>query len=141
MMELPASAKQNDSVLLPLLKISKQELSPAINEILVVHAEPIIHEILRNRMDRSSKLEQSAKDIEDIHAEIILRLLTLLNSFRIHPEEKGIQDFAKYVAVVTHNACNEYYREKYPERSRLKKRLRYLLGHDPMFAIWESIDS
>lgn len=134
-MELPESPPKIDNVLLPLLEINEQELRPALNEILVVHAEPIIRGIIRNRIINP---EAGNKDTEDIHGEIVLRLLTRLNEFRIHPDEKAIHDFSNYVAVVTHNACNEYFRRKYPERSRLKKKLHYLLKHQPMFAIWES---
>src|SRR6185503_17875485 len=35
-----------------------------------------------------------------------------------------------------YNACNLYLRQKYPRRSRLKNRLRYLLTHDEIFALW-----
>jgi len=136
-MEFPESPPKIDNVLLPLLEINEQELRPALNEILVVHAEPIVRRIVRNRITNP---DAAAKDTEDLHGEIVLRLLTRLNEFRIHPEEKAIHDFANYVAVVTHNACNEYFRRKYPERSRLKKKLHYLLKHQAMFAIWESAD-
>lgn len=136
-MELPESPPKIDNVLLPLLEINEQELPPALNEILMVHAEPIIRRIIRNRIINP---ESGNKDTEDIHSEIVLRLLTRLNEFRIHPQEKVIHDFSNYVAVVTHNACNEYFRRRYPERSRLKKKLHYLLKHEPMFAIWESAD-
>jgi RNA polymerase sigma factor (sigma-70 family) len=133
-MERPELPQKIDDVLLPLLKINEQELRLALNEILVVHAEPIIRGIVRNRITNPDK------DAEDIHSEIVLQLLRRLNEFTTHPQEKAINDFSSYVAVVTHNACNEYFRRRHPERYRLKKKLYYLLKHQPMFAIWESVD-
>jgi hypothetical protein len=39
--------------------------------------------------------------------------------------------------VAAYHACNEYLRRRYPNRHRLKTRLRYLLSTDQKFAIWE----
>src|SRR5262245_43878006 len=140
MMELPDSQLKVDRILLPLLQMNEDELPPVLDKLLVTHAVPIIQEIVRYRIGDASYGQSSGIDADDIRNETVLRLLTRLREFRTHPEERPIRDFEKYVAVVTHNACSEYFREKYPERFRLKNRLRYLLRHDPEFAMWESND-
>lgn len=144
-MDSQETLRNVDSILLPLLRIDNPEFRPALDEILTVHAEPVIVEIIRYRlrvsMNSNSPGREIDKDAEDIHNEVVLRLLSRLRDFRISPEEKAIHDFRKYVAVVSHNACNEYFRAKYPERSRLKNRIRYLLRHHSDFAIWESGDN
>jgi hypothetical protein len=48
-----------------------------------------------------------------------------------------IENFRGYVATTTYNAYYKYVRMKYPARSRLKNRLRYLFNHRPDFVIWE----
>ena len=63
-MEFPESPPKIDNVLLPLLEINEQELRPALNEILVVHAEPIVRRIVRNRITNP---DAAAKDTEDLH--------------------------------------------------------------------------
>ena len=49
-----------------------------------------------------------------------------------------IGSFAGYTAVAAYHACHEYLRRKYPNRHRLKTRLRYLLNTETRFAIWEN---
>src|SRR3954470_16062161 len=48
--------------------------------------------------------------------------------------------FSGYTAVASYHACNEYLRRKYPNRHRLKTRLRYLLSNEKGLAIWENED-
>jgi hypothetical protein len=52
--------------------------------------------------------------------------------------EDSIGAFSGYTAVAAYHACNEYLRRKYPNRHRLKTRLRYLLNTEKRFAIWEN---
>jgi DNA-directed RNA polymerase specialized sigma24 family protein len=138
-MESPEPSQNIDGVLLSLLQTNELELPGVLDQILSLHAEPVISRIIRYRLPTAVN-PNDRKDLEDVHGDIVLRLLTRLHDFRSNPDTAAIHDFGKYVAVVAHNACNEYFREKYPERSRLKNRLRYLLGHQPAFAIWKGSD-
>jgi len=139
-MEPAPSSGKTDHILLALLETNEVELPAALDKVLGVEAEPVIIKILRYRMQDSLNLSARKNDLEDVHGEVVLLVLKRLQDFLRNPEEKAIGDFCKYVAVVTHNACNDYFREKYPERSRLKNRLRYLLTHHAAFAVWESKD-
>lgn len=49
-------------------------------------------------------------------------------------------DAAAFAATVAHNAWSDHLRRKYPRRTSLKNRLRYFLGHQPKYRIWESAD-
>lgn len=54
------------------------------------------------------------------------------------PAPESIRDFKGYAAMVAYNAWSDHLREKYPERTSLKQAIRYFLGHQTKYAIWES---
>ena len=74
------------------------------------------------------------QDAEDIAATVNLRLMTKLRS--VHEGGEGIGDLESYVATTTYNLINDHLRRRFPERARLKNRLRYLFLHDSRFALW-----
>jgi len=43
-------------------------------------------------------------------------------------------------STVAANSINHSFRQRYPRRLRLKNQLRYLLSHDPRFALWQDAD-
>jgi hypothetical protein len=44
------------------------------------------------------------------------------------------------VATAAHHGCDHFIRAKYPLRWRLRSRIRYVLEHDPRFALWRGDD-
>lgn len=97
------------------------------------HARPLIGKIVGSEL-RGRYLLQ---DAEDIAAEVVIQLVKKLQDLRSGPVPKIAGDFQGYVAVLTYNACNAYLRRKYPDRSRLKDKLRHLLADRRDFAIWK----
>lgn len=75
-------------------------------------------------------------DAEDLCHDIVARLVRRLELLRARQDSVGIRDFGKYAARVAANACNDYLRQRYPARARLKDKLRDLLERHPDFAIW-----
>lgn len=65
-------------------------------------------------------------------------LIRDLQTIQQHPAQKSITSFPDYVAVKTHSACADYFREKNPRRWRLKNALRYQLKHHLQFALWKA---
>ena len=102
------------------------------------HAVPVVKEILGSglRFYLSNTGGASTQDANDLFNDIITSLLLRLRHLRRDGTQGPIADFRGYVAATAYNACNLYLRQKYPRRSRLKNRLRYLLSHDPGFALW-----
>src|SRR5882724_10988447 len=47
------------------------------------------------------------------------------------------EDFADYVATLTYNVIYDFLRSRYPQRTRLKNRIRYALQKDDRFALWD----
>ena len=101
------------------------------------HAVPIIREILGSSLHfHLNNSTASTQDANDLFNDIITNLLSRLRTIRSDHAQGAITDFRGYVAATAYNACNLYLRQKYPRRSRLKNRLRYLLSHDATFALW-----
>jgi hypothetical protein len=97
------------------------------------HARPLIRKIVGSELRGRYFLQ----DAEDIAAEVVIQLVKKLLDLRSGPVPKIAGDFHGYVAVLTYNACNAYLRRKYPDRSRLKDKLRHLLADRRDFAIWK----
>jgi hypothetical protein len=75
------------------------------------------------------------QDREDVVGDILLELLARLDAVNCG-ESESIADFAGYTAVAAHHGCDRYLRRRFPLRYRLGTRLRYLLEHSALYAIW-----
>ncbi|HET6978757.1 MAG TPA: hypothetical protein VFI24_20665 [Pyrinomonadaceae bacterium] len=128
-----------DSLLLQFTEATNEEqadlwLVALINE----HAVPIVREILGSslRFHLNNSNAAPSQDANDLFNDIITNLLSRLRHIRSDRTQGVVTDFRGYVAATAYNACNLYLRQKYPRRSRLKNKLRYLLSHDASFALW-----
>ena len=129
-----------DNLLLTFIEESDEEKADlCLTRLIDEHAAPIVREILgsslRIHFDVSGA-GSSNQDAGDLFNDIIVNLVSRLRQIRHDPAQAGIADFRNYVAATAHNACNFYLRQRFPRRSRLKNRLRYLLSHDSDFALW-----
>jgi DNA-directed RNA polymerase specialized sigma24 family protein len=138
---------QSDSLLHPFLLATDQtESDRHLERLIHEHAEPIIKGILRRRTyvhpSRTENVRQSQdeQDAEDVRGEVVVQLLTRLHRLKSNPGNEGISNLRAYVAVTTYRACDKHLRQRYPQRWRLKSRLRYLLTHQPGFALWQADD-
>lgn len=104
-------------------------------EQIVLDARPLIDAIL-SRYRRSESL-LPPEDADDLRATIHLRLLERLRAFR-SDARVPIQNFQSYVATLTYNAVSDFMRAQFPERARLKKRVRYALTADARLAMWHA---
>ena len=110
-----------------------------LDELLSGHIAPIVEQIVRFKICSvvgSGRVEET-QDEEDIRSEVFLTLISRLREMRAMGSIQPIENFRGYVAATTYNAIHQYIREKYPVRSRLKNRLRYLFNHRPNFALWK----
>ncbi|MGB7925090.1 MAG: hypothetical protein WCF57_17750, partial [Pyrinomonadaceae bacterium] len=133
-----------DRLLLPFLSVGDEGASEGLlAQIMTGHAEPVVEKVIRGKLRVSLKPSDGShlnQDGMEISGEAQAQVLNRLRALKESPESRAIQNFRSYVAVVAHNACSEYLRGKYPERSRLKNRLRYLLTHQEALALWEDDD-
>ena len=128
--------QETDPLLLPFLNAGAEaEALDILTALIRGHAEPIIKAIIGHKL-RVSADGRAAQEAEDVQSEVVLHLLGKLRELKADPSARGIGNFRSYVAVTTHHACHEFLRRKYPQRWRLKNRLRYLLTHHEAFALW-----
>ena len=100
-------------------------------EVQLVKARTVISKVMGRfgRSEHALRLDER----EDIAGTVTLRLLR-----RLRESSDAIGDFEHYVATLTYHTVYDFMRRRYPERTRLKNRLRYLLQHDPRLALWSA---
>ena len=106
-----------------------------LEELVVQHAQPGIRKVVRYKLAFQGQGE--AQDIEDVASDVLVELIGRLRTLKGGAAAESIGSFSGYTAVAAYHACNEYLRRKYPNRHRLKTRLRYLLNSEKKFAVWE----
>jgi hypothetical protein len=93
-------------------------------------SDPIVKRIVLSRMPASNG--------EDVRQDVLADLVTCLREWKMDGPSTAIADFRAYAAVVARNRCDALLRERFPQRYRLERQLRYLLNKDPRFALWET---
>lgn len=99
---------------------------------IVESAGRVVDAILAHR--RSTSL--TADDAAEIRGTVMLRLVGRL--MRRSPESEAVEQPENLAATLTFHAINDHLRERFPQRARLRARLRYVLRHHPRLAIWEA---
>jgi len=129
-----------DQLLQPYLHASLEAESQArLDELLLLHAAPVIRRTVRNRLGISISLQGTNPqnpDAQDLYQEAMARVVHALNELR--QEKLGIDDFRKYVAGIAANVCRDYLRARSPARRRLRDNIRLVLTRHPDFAMWQS---
>lgn len=96
--------------------------------LLVDRALPVIDTVIARRC-RHWKMASDLR--EDMRAEVLFRLVRRLRD----PDGAEIAGFEEYVAAVTSRVIDDIIRAVSPEWTRLKHRIRYVLGHDDRFRV------
>lgn len=130
-----------DPLLLPFLQADDEtEAQRLLAQLIAKHVQPVVREIARSKLHvaRAASADgSSGHEAEDLQGEVVLQLLDRLRHLRECPNQAAITNFRGYVAAIAYNSWTQSLRRKYPERQRLKNRLRYLVNHDGRFALWE----
>jgi len=106
-----------------------------------IERERVIESLIARARDVTTRVLNTAggvlelEDAEDIVSTVTLRLLRRLGRMG---ELEHISSFDDFVARLSYNAFYDFLRRRYPERTRLKNRLRYLCSRDPRFALWRA---
>lgn len=130
---LPGLEVGHDPLLRPFLESPDEETARArLSELLERHASPLIRDIVRGQVGERAG---GSADASDVHSGVLLRLTAHLCSLRVEPGEP-LASFSGYVAAAAHNACHAFFRSRYPQRSRLRNKVRYVLTHAPGLALW-----
>lgn len=105
-----------------------------IETLIVDHARPTMERII-SRFMYGDTLQ--GEDTDDIVATVTLRLIRKLQAAEISDSDP-IRQFDSYVARLTYNTIYDYMRRRFPERTRLKNRIRYIAANDERLAIWNA---
>lgn len=137
----PGVNSQNEDLRFYLQETDQGESEALLALLIYRHAQPVIRNVIRGKLRVSfseSDGSQSNQDALDVENDVHTLLLTQLRAIKARPDANSIANFSSYVAAVTYNACYRYLRKKYPQRTRLKNRVRYLLTNNKAFALWET---
>jgi RNA polymerase sigma factor (sigma-70 family) len=130
-----------DQLLLPYLQASDEsERQQHLDELLMVHAAPVVRQALRRRLGfyvDQRGINPHNQDAEDLYQEIMAKIVQALQDLRGASTKTDIQNLKQYVSRIATNACNDVLRTKSPARARLKNNLRFLLTHHRDFAVWK----
>lgn len=140
-MEKDSAWSGMDSVLSAFLDTGETSGDRELETLMSVHAEPVARKVIRYRLTAFYGSRRDGfpdRDRDDILSNVMMQLLVRLRDLKQNPKNKAILNFQAYVRVLTHHACDLYFRNLYPERCRLKSRVKYLMTHDPLFAVWKS---
>jgi hypothetical protein len=143
-MDQQVTVKDIDSLLLPFLGAVDETLSEKLlADLIKEHAEPLIFKIIKSKLRVSlSRLQGSRQnqDALEIAGDLCAQILFELRSLKADPQRRPINNFHNYVAIKTYSACADYFREKNPQRWRLRDLLRHQLKQNSRFALWEGED-
>ncbi len=101
-----------------------------MSDVLANVVDPIL---LRALKDRPRDL------FDDLRGDVAVRLVARLRTIAADASTV-IANFEDYAAVVTRNAHNDHLRRTFPERAKLKNRIRYVLSHDGRFDVRSGAD-
>ena len=135
--------ESSDSMLGPFLAAKSESTSDdLLRAIIDEHAEPIIKKILRGklRVSLNERGTQQNQDALEIAGDLRATIISTLRALRQNPNQTAIASFPDFVAIKTYSACVDYFREKHPQRWRLKSLLRRRLRQNPRFALWQAED-
>ena len=140
----PGFLQPTDSLLIPFLQEpDAKEAERLLAELLTQHAAPVIKKVIAANIGQRAEYGDNMyradeyDEIEDLMSEVNLKVLDRLRYLKLDSNQKPIGSFQGYVATTSYNMCHTYLRRKYPQRSRLKYKLRYVLKHRKGFALWE----
>ena len=126
----------NDAVLKDYLAArGPEEISRSLEEVIFSAADPLVRRIVGFRLGSSA----SPQDREDIVGDVTLELISRLEALRTaDPGAGSIANFPAYASVAAHHGCDRYLRRRFPQRHRLKNRLRHLLENSREYALWQT---
>lgn len=134
MLDAVMAGAGHDPVLRPFLdSADEEEARHHLADLLERHASPLVRDVVRGQVPERLG---GASDAGDVQSGVLLRLTAHLWTLRGNHEAAPLESFSGYVAATAHNACHAFFRSRYPHRSRLRNKLRYVLTRGAGLALW-----
>jgi hypothetical protein len=119
------------------------EVERELNVLIEQHALPLARVIVARKLRTYGEDKLGRPDVQDrddVIADAMLTLVERLQAARSDADRPPIENFLGYSAAVIHSACAHHIRRGYPERARLKNRLRYVFSTNRRLALWTTDD-
>ena len=130
-----------DNLLLPYLDAKDEfERQQRLDDLLAVHAAPVVRQVLRRRLGfyvSTQGTNERNHDAEDLYQEAMTRVVQVLHEMHASLTTTVIENFEYYVARVASNICVDFLRAKSPARTRLKDSLRDIFRRHKDLVSWE----
>lgn len=111
----------------------EQESDWFLEDLITHHALPLVRTIIWSEL----RATRRAQDVDDIAGDVVLNLVKKLKQSKSNPDSWEGRNLRGFIAVTTYNACYKHLREHHPNRSRLKRQLRYILTQRNGLALWK----
>ena len=120
------------------LGVSLREDDPdsLLETLLVDCAQPILKRVARSRLGSL----YTPADAADLASEAMLELLGRLRAMREGNRPAAEYPFDALAAGVAANTVHRFFARRFPERNRLRKRLRYVMETDARLRLWTGAD-
>jgi RNA polymerase sigma factor (sigma-70 family) len=118
---------------------SETEAERELNLLIEGHALPLAKAIVARKLrpySGDTTGRSPIDDHDDVVADAMITLVERLQASRSDADLAPIESFSNYAATVIHSACAHQIRRRYPERARLKNRLRYVFSTERRLALW-----
>ncbi len=117
---------------------SEEHAERGLESLLEDRIAPLVRTIVARKLSAYGPSSAfRAEDLEDVAGDTILVLVKRLRGLRTEGGAGDIESLDDYTAAVTYSVCAAHLRRRNPDRSRLKNRLRYVLGRSARFALWQ----
>lgn len=129
-----------DKRLLPLIGADDANYEILLVDLLTNHAMPLIKTIIGSKLKVYSGQGFSQGEnveVDDLCHEAVSNLIIYLGRIRLGQAEKPVRVLEDFVAKTAFNVFNNYLRQKYPQRHRLKRRVEYLVKTREDFDSWK----
>jgi hypothetical protein len=131
-----------DALLLPFLWARDEtESETLLTKLIYEQVEPVITKILKHKLRvplSPAEGQERNQDALELAGDLRTSILSELRRLKDGSGGKPINNLQHYVAIKAYSACADYFREKNPQRLRLKSSLRHHLRQNADFALWES---
>jgi hypothetical protein len=108
----------------------ERAINERISKLLAETVDPIVLAVLRRRFVSTTSrgaFTDNRSDIEDLLSEIHAKLIPVIRKDLSSGEGEGIKDLSGYARSVAINVFRQFVRDKYPQRHRLRNKIRYIL--------------
>jgi RNA polymerase sigma factor (sigma-70 family) len=130
-----------DNLLVPYLNADNAaERELRLEELLSLHAAPIVRHTLRRRLGfyvSARGVNPHNQDAEDLYQDALTRVVHVIKDLHASSVSVEIENFENYVARIASNICIDFLRAKSPARTRLKDSLRDLFRRHKDLVSWE----